>query len=378
MYQYNIISSYKKPPVFWYNESAKVIFSLKRKIDEDNNLERWEKAKKYVNLYELVYSPYDSLRNSILLKKKVLSRAYYKFLEIVIDYKIMDYFKTPIQSLHLAEGPGGFIQAWNDIREKKGIVDSLYGITLRDNRKVKGWNQNFPLFQKENVEVNYGIDGTGDLFKNTNIQYLKERFQNNAELITGDGGFDFSEDFLAQESNSLPLLFIQAYIAIHCQKKDGIFILKVFDILNVPTIQLLELIQLSYDTFFLSKPKTSRGANSEKYVVFVGFKGMDRNTSIRWNNLLRMILIFWNKRKQKQYIHRLHLGTINSKFLKKLKLLLTPIMVDQYSNMEKTIDIVEKMKKQKQINWVELREKQVEESKKWVDQYFTYLFQAEV
>lgn len=376
MYRFNIISSYEKPIIFWFNEKADEIFKLKQEIDEDENLKRWEIAKKYANPHELVYSPYDSLQDSILLKKKVLSRAYYKFLEIIINLKLHTVFKENIQSIHLAEGPGGFIQAWSDMREKNGFIDNIYGITLKDNKSkgVKGWYYNRPLFKKNNITVDYGKDGSGDLFKECNITEITKKYKNSASIITGDGGFDFSNDFLGQEANSLPLLFIQAYLAVHCQKEKGVFVLKVFDILNVPTIQLIEFIANSYNEFFIIKPDTSRGANSEKYIVFVGYNNLDRNMTIKWNNLLKMMLCFWNKRKQKQYIHRLHLGTINSNFLKKLKLQLLPIIYDQSRSMNKTMDIVRKMKTEHEINWDELREEQIVKSKEWVEKYFTNLF----
>jgi 23S rRNA U2552 (ribose-2'-O)-methylase RlmE/FtsJ len=318
MFRFNIISTYEKPIIFWFNDKAKEIYNLKKEIDEDNNLERWEVAKKFVNPHELVYSPYDSLQNSILLKKNVLSRAYYKFLEIIINLNLHKIFKSKIQTLHLAEGPGGFIQAWDDMRLKIGFQDNIYGITLKDNKSkgIKGWYYNRAIFKKKEIIVDSGEDGTGDLFKQINITSIIRKYKNSASIITGDGGFDFSTDFLGQEANALPLLFIQSYLAIHCQKENGFFILKVFDILNVPTIQLIEFISKSYSEFFIIKPNTSRCANSEKYIVFVGYKNLDRNLTIKWNNLLKMMLCFWNK----------------------------------------------------------LRKLQIQKSKQWVDKYFTHLF----
>ena len=49
------------------------------------------------------------------------------------------------------------------------------------------------------------------------------------EIITGDGGFDFSLDFNKQEAIIVELLFAQIAYAIVMQKEKGCFILKVFD-----------------------------------------------------------------------------------------------------------------------------------------------------
>ena len=48
------------------------------------------------------------------------------------------------------------------------------------------------------------------------------------EIITADGGFDFSIDFNKQETLSIKLIFCQICYAIALQKSGGTFILKIF------------------------------------------------------------------------------------------------------------------------------------------------------
>ena len=52
--------------------------------------------------------------------------------------------ENPIKSFHLAEGPGGFIEAFNYYRKSNSnnINDKYYGITLISN------NQNIPSWKK--------------------------------------------------------------------------------------------------------------------------------------------------------------------------------------------------------------------------------------
>ena len=55
-------------------------------------------------------------------------------------------------------------------------------------------------------------------------------------------------------------------------KKGGIFVLKVFDIFTQATIDLLYILSSLYERVYISKPHTSRTANSEKYIICKGYK----------------------------------------------------------------------------------------------------------
>ena len=87
------------------------------------------------------------------------------------------------------------------------------------------------------------------------------------DLITADGGFDFSNDFNNQEISIANLLFAQIAYALCMQKKNGSFVLKIFDCFMPHTIDLLFILSSFYDKVYITKPHTSRYANSEKYIV---------------------------------------------------------------------------------------------------------------
>ena len=90
-------------------------------------------------------------------------------------------------------------------------------------------------------------------------------------LITADGGFDFSLDYNNQESNIIKLLFAQVAYAICMQKRGGVFILKIFDSFMQSTIDIIYLLASCYEKIYITKPQTSRYANSEKYIVCKNF-----------------------------------------------------------------------------------------------------------
>jgi hypothetical protein len=372
-----ILIHHKKPVPFWYHKYASQLETLKRLIDEDENAKLWDSAKKYTNPYELIYSPYHSLQNHIILRKRVLSRAYYKFYEIMIQNRLDIYYKEKIQTFHIAEGPGGFIQAWNDHRKSMGFTDDIYGITLKDDKDkhIRGWDCGRKYFKRNpNISVDYGVNGTGDLFNEDNIKYIQDKFATKkADLVTGDGGFDFSGDFCSQETNSFPLLFIQCYLALQTQANLGCFVLKVFDLFETPTIQLMEMVAKCYETFILLKPKTSRPANSEKYILFTGFKGLTRDDNIRWTNLLRQILDYQGGPENVGYIHRIHMGTINSNFCDKLSIELSPFLTAQIENFNITHRMIHLMKlnvkEELDRMKTELRETQLQKANEWITSF---------
>ena len=56
------------------------------------------------------------------------------------------------------------------------------------------------------------------------------------------------------------------------QKKNGHFVLKLFDIFEDCTIDILYLLNTFYEKVIVMKPYTSRYANSEKYIICKHFK----------------------------------------------------------------------------------------------------------
>lgn len=52
-------------------------------------------------------------RNIGVSRIRPLSRAFFKFIELSVNFNIHTALDHPVTTLHLAEGPGGFIQAWD-------------------------------------------------------------------------------------------------------------------------------------------------------------------------------------------------------------------------------------------------------------------------
>ena len=250
---------------------AKYLNEAKQKISEYNG--NWDNVKKYTNPFEFIHTNIPHLSYSIS-KYKPISRAFFKIIEIYNTFDLLNY-KEPIKTYHLAEGPGGFIEATSYIRNNKS--DKYYGMTLIEkNTNVPGWKKSEYFLKKNpNVIIEKGVTGNGDLYHPDNFKNCFQRFHQSFNIITGDGGFDFSNDFNNQEDQAFRLIFTQVMYAIAMQKYGGTFILKIYDCFLLSTNQIIYLLSCFYNNIYISKPNTSRHANSEKYIICTDFKKTD-------------------------------------------------------------------------------------------------------
>jgi 23S rRNA U2552 (ribose-2'-O)-methylase RlmE/FtsJ len=212
------------------------------------------------------------MKKKCIASHKPLSRSYFKMIEMMNMFNLKGDSK-PIRSFHLAEGPGGFIEALAEIRNC--IHDTYIGMTILDKENdsnIPAWKKTSDFLNKnQNVVIETGADNTGNILSLENLVYCKNKYGSSMDIITGDGGFDFSLDFNNQEISISRLLFAQMCFAVSMQKKRGIFILKIFDCFMEHSVDILYILSSFYDKVYIIKPQTSRYANSEKYIVCKDF-----------------------------------------------------------------------------------------------------------
>ena len=265
------------------------IYLNKTKKNISKYITYWDNIKKYTNPYEFIHTNIPQINYSIS-KIKPISRAFFKIVEIYNTFNLLNKNK-PIQTYHLAEGPGGFIEATAYLRKNK--FDKYYGITLIDNNNnnIPGWKkcENF-LNKHKNVVIERGVTGNGNLYDEKNFLYCLNNHKNSMDIITGDGGFDFSNNFNNQENAAFRLIFTQLIYAIAMQKYNGTFILKIYDIFLNSTIEILYILSIFYTNIYVTKPNTSRYANSEKYLVCTDFKYKDTyQISLKLHDILKVL-----------------------------------------------------------------------------------------
>lgn len=341
---------YQPSPII-SNSLSSYLYQMKECL---NNCEKdWDTFKKYTNPYEYIHSSIPYKKKSVS-KHKPLSRSYFKMIEIINTFNLT--FDTkPLCSFHLAEGPGGFIEAIANLRSC--TYDKYVGMTILDEKNdpnIPAWKktEHF-LRQNKNVFIETGADKTGNILSLDNFTYCKEKYASSMDLVTADGGFDFSLDFNNQEINITQLLFGQIIYALTMQKKGGVFILKIFDSFMQHSIDLLYILSSFYEKVYIIKPQTSRYANSEKYVVCKGFlfNSCENFYPFLYRAFEKMLSCTNKSNVQHElFVHRFLNAPISYFFINKLEEFNAIFGQQQIENIHYTISLISSKHKQEKID----------------------------
>jgi 23S rRNA U2552 (ribose-2'-O)-methylase RlmE/FtsJ len=242
------------------------------------------------------------------------------------------------KSFHLAEGPGGFIEAVAHIRKNKS--DEYYGMTLINNdTKCPGWRSSKKFLEDNpNVIIEKGIDNTGNLLSRDNFIHCYHKYKNSMDLVTGDGGVDFSEDFNNQEYTATKLILAQVVYALAMQSNNGNFVLKVFDTFSNAMIDILYLLSSLYKHTYIMKPQTSRYANSEKYIICKGYN-LDENKE-RIENIIEKMYDNFDNLNSNVYIETIFKFNYSRTFISKMEEINIIIGKKQIDNIVTTLNLM--------------------------------------
>ena len=361
------IQSQKKLPSPCINKKENNYLKLyKNKIDEIPNYKQWDIVKKITNEYELIHIPTNKKRkNESIAFYNPLSRSYYKMIEILTDFNLLDkYGYNKIKTAHIAEGPGGFIEAL--VNKRKNSYDELNAITLKSSKKeIPGWRKAKIFLEKHpNIKIYYGEDNTGDIYNVKNIIHFRNKVGfNSCDLITADGGFDFSIDFNKQEQLSSRLIFCEIVTAISVQKRGGDFICKLFDSYTTITVKLLWLLNCLYEEVIITKPFTSRPANSEKYILSKNFRGISNS----YLEKLYDVIDKWCYIEDKgEYVEDIFEDKIYDKYIDLIEKYNKFNMFHQIETIKETLDIITE---KKEVDEESITELQINTALNWCKKY---------
>lgn len=308
----DVIYSHEQSEPLISNGFSNETYSIKDKLDDTDYQQKLKNNKKYKymnNDFEhnppIKYKDYTDINTTIIkqynIKNKIVSRSFFKMWEILKQYDLIDIANKQFKSFHMAEAPGGFVQAtilYNDMVYNSSTNSTFFGISLDNEIKFNnqlnkeyGVGKNRRFFQfKTNKNMN------GDLTDLSVIQFLQNSLtKNEPDLITADGGFDpLHENYHEQESYML--ILSEIFTAISLQKKGGHFICKFLDMYTDVTIKLLYIITSFYNNVEICKPFSSRKSNTERYVIAKDFK-YNKTDKIYINNhkILQQLFISCKK-----------------------------------------------------------------------------------
>ena len=264
---------------------------------------RWKKIRWYINNYDFT------------VPSCIINRAFYKYWEMINEFNIFkEYDDTNDIIVHCAEAPGGFIQGTNiklninnkigDVQNKPDEEGYIHVKKYKNNEKIKIFSislnkniekykhYNLPSYNKNilntRVKILYGEDNTGDLNNIKNINYLKTHINSKCFFITGDGGFDEGNEFNNKEQLHYNLILNEIIACIQLLRKNGHFIIKIFDIFTETSIHLLYTLSILFSEVYIYKPLTSRPTNSEKYIVCKYYKDNEEYNTVLLNELKKL------------------------------------------------------------------------------------------
>jgi len=191
--------------------------------------------------------------------------------------------------LDLCGGPG----AWSQfLLGHKQMRLRGYGLTLRSGAGDAGdwkseekddWYQE--LYSRPDWKAIWGRDGTGDLLKPGNVDHAASQLWTEAGgvfLCLADGGF--SDDNIPANQLELyfyRLLLAELLMAIRCLRPGGRFVCKLYSAFSPSTAALLFLTTRMFESVRVVKPKSSRVAGIERYLVASGFKIAPETEAVR-------------------------------------------------------------------------------------------------
>jgi 23S rRNA U2552 (ribose-2'-O)-methylase RlmE/FtsJ len=324
--------------------------------------DRWDNFKKITNPYEYIHTVVPNAKTAVC-KYKPLSRSFFKMIELSAIHSLINELPDNCKTFHLAEGPGGFIEATLLLRDNPD--DIYYGMTLidNDNINIPGWRKSHNFIKNNpNVVIETGKDNTGNIMNVENLIHCYDKYRGTMDFITADGGFDFSIDFNQQEIMSSKLIFAQICFAISMQKIGGRFILKVFDLFTQSSIDMIFLLCCIYKQVYITKPNTSRYANSEKYIVCKDF--ILNNADV--TSFITSIIPAYYQIETDSKLERVLNCNIPYLFTSKLEELNSIFGQQQIENIASTINLIENNKNDKIDN---LKKTNINKCMMWCQKY---------
>ena len=367
---YNLQISDELPEYLLDNKIYQILNKYKNMINNIDNIKIWDFCKKLSNEYELLHHCIKNrVANLGIANYDPISRSFFKMWELCIDCNIINITKNNIIYGALAEGPGGFIECFNFYRRRYCInpEDTVNCITLKPyNNDIPGWKKSHRIFREcSKYNICYGKDDTGDLYNVENIKHYANLFKDEkADIVTGDGGFDFSDDYSNQEILAFRLIFCEVVTGLSILKQGGNMIIKLFDLFHHASIDLLYILSFYFKNLHIIKPFTSRSANSEKYIICKSFSGISTDDLNNLYNIVDELVII---SKQHKYVRRIINNEIPSDFIQLIQATNVYFISKQIKSLIKGLSYIKEELNNEDIN--EIKKQQTIYSLAWCKKY---------
>lgn len=226
------------------------------------------------------------------IQAELVTQAWCKFYEIASNFSLVPLHEIyrgedgkNLRSVHLCEAPGAFVAALNHWLKTNAPDVQWDWLATTLNPYCEGNSYNHMVADDRFIRYTlnhwcFGADNTGDIMDLRNLDALIEKSESldgrgRILLVTADGSIDCTDMPAEQESAVAQLHFCEMVSCMHLLQKGGNFLLKLFTLFEHQSVCLMYLLSCAFHQVSVTKPATSKGGNSEMYVVCMNFKGKD-------------------------------------------------------------------------------------------------------
>lgn len=232
------------------------------------------------------YLAYKQFRNKIIPNTYRFRGKFYKYhtyIKLIQSFILCGINIKNIKTFYdICGAPGEWIRSLL----KECPINKAYAISLYD----KGIPFDKEIYSYKKLKIISPNDG--NIYKIDNLQESLRNVEK-VDLVCCDGGFSVKDLNINESLQALPhihLIFAEFIYGLCFTKvKTGIFICKVFDLLDDITVQILMCATIFYKKIFIVKPKESRLVNSEKYLICQGLQFNDDKVNLK-NRLMNLLV----------------------------------------------------------------------------------------
>lgn len=193
--------------------------------------------------------------------------------------------KAPLHVFFNCEMPGAMLKFTYDCLQRKGIASEFIASSLVDPVK-KAFPDSYRVFASGLAKVLMNDTNNGDVTIAANVRDFRTRYGNWADVYISDGALNVEEDFGNIELRNMAIGLGQLLVGLCCLRANGILVYKTFTLTYVVSQSMVSLMLDCFDAVSVVKPETSRAANSEIYVVGMGYTPL---SSARLDELIRYL-----------------------------------------------------------------------------------------
>jgi len=322
---------------------------------------------------------YDLLRSEkgILVTEygaEIVTNAWLKMYEILNKLnpffaKIAKSRNAELKTLHLEEAPGNFLLAFNHFLKTKykHIYWNWTANSYRDlyNKNSSYLSDDYGLMKKFKTQWIYGADCDGDITSPANIRSFAQSVIK-VHVVTSDVKYvPENPNYNEEENYNIPVHLGHIITSIMCLKKGGIAILKHLTLLEPASISLLYLLTACFESVEIFKPDTSKPANSEVYLICIGFKKISDAKVEQLLEYMQMIRFMNNAKGSPALFQKNDLPLNFIQEILKINKQLTEL---QILNIEKMMESIEKNKDKKTKDiYLDCLSARNEKAKLWIN-----------